>query len=138
MLGEEHECVMIITSLLNSEIFLILFFIIHFPILFNLGKIQKAGGDFYPPLTQLGSNCFHSPCVDAPGMLLLVHRNYHTRYCLSIFLLHNKHKSFLGTIKKLANNFWLADMGGAFLLCESQPPARFYILHAWSAYSSHA
>ena len=43
---------MIIVSLLNSKIVLIrsFFKIISFPIIFNLGEIQKAGGgEFYPP-----------------------------------------------------------------------------------------
>ena len=48
--GGVNASVMIIFSLLNSKIFLISYFlIISFPILFNLGRIRKAGGDFIPP-----------------------------------------------------------------------------------------
>ena len=62
---------MIIISLLNSKFFFLIsyFLIISSPILFNLGRIQKSGGGGLSPLTQLGSNCFHSPCVDAPDVM---------------------------------------------------------------------
>ena len=64
-------CVIIKISFLIIYIFLISYVCNYFfsQTIWSIWRIQEAGGrggEFYPPLTQLGSNCFHSPLCRRP------------------------------------------------------------------------